>query len=84
MRMIRSGVLLLLLGAIVWILARSVTVESSDDQVRIVIDRHRLRQAGGDLESKSRQAIGKVGQVLEHAGRSLDDDSDKPATLFHR
>lgn len=84
MRLVRGLLILAVLGGIGWVLTRSVRVESTDDQVQITIDRHKLRQAGSDLKSKGRQAVGKVGQALEQAGQTLDDESEEEAKFFQR
>ena len=84
MRLVRWLLILAVLAGIGWVLTRSVHVESTDDQVQITIDRHKLRQAGSDLKSKGRQAMGKVGQALEQAGQTLDDKPEKAPGLFKR
>ncbi len=84
MRLVRLLLILVVLGGIGWVLTRSVHVESTDDQVQITIDRHKLRQAGSDLKSKSRQAVGKVGRALEQAGQTLDGEPEGKAKFFQR
>ena len=84
MRLVRGLLILAVLGGIGWVLTRSVRVESTDDQVQITIDRHKLRQAGSDLKSKGRQAVGKVGQALEQASQTLDEEPEKTPGLFKR
>ena len=84
MRLLRGLLLLIVFGCIAWVLSRSVSIESSDDQVRITIDRHQLKQAGSDLKSKSRQAVGKMGRALEQAGQSMDEGADEEAAFFQR
>ena len=83
MRLVRMCLILTVLGGIGWVFTRSVRVESTDSQVQITIDRHKLRQAGSDLKSKGRRAVGKVGQALEQAGQTLDDEPEE-ATFFQR
>ena len=84
MRLVRVFVIVVVLGGVGWALTRSVRVESTDDQVQITIDRHKLRQAGSDLKSKSRQAMGKVGRALEQAGQTLDGEPKKEPAFFKR
>ncbi len=84
MRIVRLLFVLAVLGGTAWVLTRSISVESSDSQVRITIDRQKLRQAGSDLKTRSKQAVNKVGQALEQAGQTLENQSDEQDTLLTR
>ena len=84
MRLVRFLVVMVIVGTLAWMMNRAVSVESSEDQVRITIDRHKLRQAGIELKSKSRQAVGTVGQVLEKAGEPTGDESSAARRFWSR
>lgn len=75
MRLVKLIVVLMILGGLGLMATRSVSVDSDADQVRITIDRQKLRQAGNHLTSQGRRAVGHVGQALEHAGETPDADS---------
>jgi len=77
MRLLRVLLVFAVLGGLAWTATRAVRVESTDDQVRITIDRQKLRQAGSDLQSNGRRAVSKVGQALEHVGNSIDGDEGR-------
>lgn len=76
MRLLRLLVVLSFVGIVGWLVVLSVSVQSTDEAVQITIDKHKLRQAGHDLEAKGRQAADKVAEALQQAGRKLDDQRD--------
>ena len=76
MRLLRLLAVVGFVGIVGWLVARTVSVQSTDDTVQITIDKHKLRQAGHDLEAKGRQAADTVGEVLQQAGRKLDERRD--------
>ena len=75
MRLVKLMIILTILGGLGLVATRSVSVDSDADQVRITINRQKLRQAGNDLSGQGRRAVGRVGQALEQAGEAQDDDS---------
>jgi hypothetical protein len=75
MRMVKLLIILTVLGGLGLMATRSVSVDSDADQVRITINRQKLRQAGSELTNQGRRAVGRVGQALEQAGETSDDEA---------
>ncbi len=75
MRFLRFAMVVALVGAAGWLVAQSVSVKTSDEAVQITIDRQKLSQASGTLKDRGRQAVGQVGQALQSAGQSLDENA---------
>jgi hypothetical protein len=76
MRLLRLLLVLSFVGVVGWLVVLSVSVQSTDEAVQITIDKHKLRQAGHDLEAKGRLAAGRFGEALQQAGRKLDDQHE--------
>lgn len=75
MRMVKLLIISTVLGGLGLMATRSVSVDSDADQVRITINRQKLRQAGNDLTNQGRRAVGRVGQALEQAGEAPEDEA---------
>lgn len=74
MKLVRMIVLLSALGGIGWLATEAIDVHATDEAVEITIDRHRLREAGGQLGSKSRSAVREVGRALRQAGETMEEE----------
>jgi hypothetical protein len=77
MRLIRFVVLIALFGGAAWLVARSVSVESTPERVQVTIDRQQLREAGHEVQDLGRKAADKTGQFLKQAGDSLEKSSER-------
>jgi hypothetical protein len=75
MRIVKLICCLAVLGSLGLVATRSVHVDSDADQVRITIDRQKLRQAGSELTNQGRRAVGGVGQALERAAEPPEEKS---------
>lgn len=65
--------LLVALGGIVgWVCVRTVSVDTSGNEVNISIDTQKLRQASQDAVQQGRQAIAKAGGYLERTGKKME------------
>lgn len=91
MRLVRWVLLTVFVCGLTWMAYRAVSFEATDHELRITINRQRLREAGSELGAKSRRAASQVGQVFQRAGQSLEDTDEpgEPATaplgsLFRR
>ncbi|REK10218.1 MAG: hypothetical protein DWQ37_16550 [Planctomycetota bacterium] len=73
MRLLRFVVLVAVVAMVGWAVVPSVSVESNDETLRIIVDRQKLRQAGHTLKDKGRAAAEEVGKALQVAGRKLED-----------
>ena len=76
MRLFKFLLLVVVVAVIGRLVARTVSLESTPSEVRITINKQKLKEAGRDLEAKGRQAAGRVGQALEQAGEKHDHDRD--------
>ena len=73
MRLLRFLVLLVFVAIVGRLVVRTVSVESTDEKLRITIDKRKLKETG-------REAAEKVGAALEKAGRKLDSGRDERDT----
>ncbi len=73
MRLIRFLLLLVFVAIVGRLVVRTLSVESTDEKVRITIDRRKLKET-------AREAADKVGAALEKAGRKLGSGRDERDT----
>ena len=78
MRLVRLVILIVVVVAVGWLIFRTVSVQSTDDQVNITIDKGKLRDAGHDAAEEARDVAKKAGHLLERSGEKIKEKASEP------